>query len=123
MRAACQLAAQSLPSYGHKFSRHDFRLPQLFACLVVKEHMKRSYRGAEDLLRDGRPWLRDCGMARAPDHNTLCRAAAFLLRKCRVDKLLDRVAAWAGMARVLGLSADPFAVDSTHFDRCCRNSA
>lgn len=31
------LASQALPDYAHKFSRHDFTLPQLFACLVVKE--------------------------------------------------------------------------------------
>jgi hypothetical protein len=116
MRAAYHLASQSLPDYSHKFSRHDFTLPQLFACLVVKEHLKRSYRGAEELLRDSDAWLRDCGMTRAPDHNTLCRAANFLLRQCRVDRLLDRVAAWAATARVLGLSVDPLAVDSTHFE-------
>src|SRR3954464_15264763 len=102
MRTAYRLARDVLPKYSHKFSRHDFTLPQLFACLVVKEHLKRSYRGAEAVLADSEGWLRDCGMTRAPDHNTLCRAAGFLLRQCRVDRLLDRVAQWAAMARVLG---------------------
>ena len=36
------------------FLRKDFTLPQLFACLVVKDHLKRSYRGVEALLRDSR---------------------------------------------------------------------
>jgi hypothetical protein len=45
MRAAYELASQSLPNYSCKFSRKDFTLPQLFACLAVKELMKRSYRG------------------------------------------------------------------------------
>ena len=116
MRAAYHLAVQSLPSHSHKFSRRDFTLPQLFACLVVKEHLKRSYRGAEAVLRDSEGWLRDVGLSRAPDHNTLCRAAAFLLKKCRADRLLDRVAQWAAMARVLALSTDPLAVDSTYFE-------
>jgi hypothetical protein len=116
MRVAFELARQSLPTYSSKFSRRDFTLPQLFACLAVKEHMKRSYRGAEELLRDCDHWLADVGMARAPDHNTLCRAARFLLAKCRVDRLLDKVAQWAALARVLNLSAHPLAVDSTHFE-------
>ena len=88
MRAAWHLAGQSLPDYSSKFSRRDFTLPQLFACLVVKEQMRRSYRGAEALLRDCGHWLRDVGLRRAPDHNTLCRAAAFLLGKFRVGRLL-----------------------------------
>ena len=40
MRAAYQLASQSLPDHSSKFSRKDFTLPQLFACLVVKEQMR-----------------------------------------------------------------------------------
>ena len=45
------LAREALPKYSSKFSRHDFTLPQLFACLVVKEHQRLSYRDAEALLR------------------------------------------------------------------------
>src|ERR687893_1768815 len=89
MRAAYPLASQALPSHSSKFSRRDFTLPQLFACLVVKEQQKHSYREAEALLRDAEHWCRAIGMPRAPDHNTLCRAAAVLLRKCRVGRLLD----------------------------------
>lgn len=98
---AYELARESLPAYSHKFSRHDFTLPQLFACLVVKEHQRRSYRGAEELLRDSPSWRRRAGMhrKRSPDHNTLWRAAKFLLQKCRVDRLLDAVARWRGGRR------------------------
>ena len=113
MRAAWHLASQSLPDHTSKFSRRDFTLPQLFACLVVKEQMRRSYRGAEALLRDCDNWLRDVGLRRAPDHNTLCRAAAFLLTKLRVGKLLDRLVQWAAVAKILRLSTDPLAIDST----------
>src|ERR687893_1691355 len=88
MRAAYPLASQSLPEYSSKFSRKDFTLPQLFACLVVKEQMRRSCRGAEALLRDCDNWLRDVGLRRAPDHNTLWRAARSLLKACRVGRLL-----------------------------------
>jgi hypothetical protein len=131
MWAAYCLATQSLSDYTCKFSRHDFTLPQLFACLCVKELLKRSYRGAEDLLRDCPDWLADVGMSKAPDHNTLQRAATFLLKTCRVAKLLDTAAGWAADARLLGLSADPLAVDSTayesrhvsrHYERRCHQT-
>lgn len=131
MRVAHQLASQSLPTYSCKFSRHDFTLPQLFACLVVKEHQRRSYRGAEALLRDCGGWLHDVGLRRAPDHNTLCRAAAFLLRTARVGRVLDKLVEWAAVARILGLSTDPLAIDSTtyesrhvsrHYERRCHQT-
>jgi hypothetical protein len=116
MRAAFRLARDALPAYACKFSRRDFTLPQLFACLVVKEHLGRTYRGAEALLRDCDSWLRDAGLRRAPDHNTLWRAAGFLLKKCRVARLLDAVARWAALAKALGLSLKPLAIDSTYFE-------
>jgi DDE family transposase len=131
MRAAYYLASRSLPKYSSKFSRKDFTLPQLFACLAVKEMLGRSYRGAEELLRDSDNWLRDVGLTHAPDHNTLCRAAKFLLGKLRVNKLLDTLAQWAALARMLRLSSKPLAVDSSlyeshhvsrHYERRCRQT-
>src|SRR5688572_8385494 len=112
MLVAHHLARGVLPDYASRFSRHDFTLPQLFACLVVKEQQKRSYREAEALLRDAEHWCRAIGMAKAPDHNTLQRAAAFLLRKCRVGRLLDALVRFAASARLLGLSTRPLAGDS-----------
>src|SRR5271155_4145024 len=88
MIAAHHLARQCLPSYASEFSRHDFTLPQLFACLVVKEMLGRSYRGAEGLLRDSEHWCRAIGMSRVPDHNTLWRAARGLLGRGKVDRLV-----------------------------------
>jgi hypothetical protein len=131
MRAAYRLASQSLPDYSCKFSRKDFTLPQLFACLVVKELMKRSYRQAEDLLADSESWLRDIGMTHAPDHNTLCRAAKLLLSRFRVDRLLDVMTRWAAGARMLKLSSKALAVDSSmyqshhvsrHYQRRCQQT-
>ena len=116
MRAAFRLARDALPAYSDKFSRKDFTLPQLFACLVVKEHLRRSYRAAEALLLDCDAWCRDVGLSKVPDHNTLWRAASFLLRKCRVGRLLDKLAEWAAVARALGLSLVPLSVDATYFE-------
>src|SRR5882757_8171580 len=116
MRTAYDVARESLPQYACKWSRHDFTLPQLFACLAVKELLKRSYRGAEAVLADSPDWLADVGLARAPDHNALHRAAKFLLKKCRVDRVLDEIARRAAEARKVGLSRKPLAVDSTSFE-------
>ena len=113
MGVAYELAREALPSYSHKFSRHDFTLPQLFACLVVKEHQRKSYREIEALLLDAPQWCREIGMSKVPDHNTLCRAFHALRLGRRAAKLLDVLAEWFAVARVLG---DTVAVDSTLFD-------
>ena len=128
MLVAFELASQSLPTFASRFSRHDFTLPQLFACLVLKELLGRSYREAEALLRDSPEWCHAIGMRKAPDHNTLCRAASLLLRRCGVATLLDVMARWAALHRALGLSRKPLAIDSTycqshhvsrHYERRC----
>ncbi|MGD0388369.1 MAG: transposase, partial [Tepidisphaeraceae bacterium] len=116
MLVAYHLASRCLPEYSSKFSRHDFTLAQLFACLVLKEQQKRSYREAEALLRDSPEWCRAIGMSKPPDHNTLCRAAAVLMGQCKVKRLLDAVARWAALTRTLGLSKKPLAVDSSCFE-------
>ncbi len=116
MRVAYHLAVRSLPTYSSKFSRHDFTLPQLFACLTVKEMLKRSYRAAEALLRDCDNWLHDIGLSRAPDHNTLCRTAKLLLSSLHVNRILDQVARWAAAQRIIDLSRKPLAVDSSIYE-------
>jgi hypothetical protein len=70
MLVAYRLASRSLPTYSSEFSRHDFTLPQLFACLVVKEQMKRSYREAEALLRDSDHWCKAIGRNRKREPKT-----------------------------------------------------
>jgi hypothetical protein len=129
MRIAFCLGREALPKYFSKFSRHDFTVPQLFACLVVKEHQRKSYREAEALLRDSRPWCRDIGMRKFPDHNTLCRAFHALNLNRRSGKLLDRLVQWFAIAKQLGSIV---AIDSTlydthhrsrHYEQRCRHYA
>ncbi len=129
MRVAFFLASRSLPKYSSKFSRKDFTLPQLFACLVVREHQKQTYRGVEALLRDSEHWCRDIGMKKkVPDHNTLWRAFG-TLNLDRRGKLLDVLVQWFAVARQLGETA---ATDSTcydthhrsrHYEQRCRHYA
>lgn len=117
LRAAYALAQRALPAYASRFSRHDFTLPQLFACLVLKEHQRKTYRGTEAPLRDCPDWLADIGLARVPDHNTLCRAFGVIVTLRRTNRMLDVTAGWFTDARVLGLARrKPLAADSTHFE-------
>src|ERR1700684_964890 len=98
---AYHLAKRCLPDHLSRFSRKDFTLPQLFACLVVREHQAKSYRGIEALLRDSDHWCKQIGMRRVPDHNTLCRAFGILRRESRFERLLDWIARWAALNKIL----------------------
>lgn len=116
MRAAHLLATQCLPNYRDLYSRHDFTLPQLFACLVVREHQKKSYRGLEALLRDCPDWLADIGMARAPDHNTLWRAFIYLVKPGLINTMLDLQVQWASQRKLIKGRIKPVALDSSMFE-------
>ncbi|MGH7177087.1 MAG: transposase, partial [Tepidisphaeraceae bacterium] len=71
---AYRLGLRLLPTHCCRRSRQDFTLPQLFACLVLREFFGLSYRRMEQLLRDSPQWLSDINLRLAPDHNTLWRA-------------------------------------------------
>jgi Transposase DDE domain/Transposase domain (DUF772) len=110
---AYTLARSRLRDHSSKSSRKDFTLPQLFACLVVREHQKLTYRGVEALLRDSPDWCTSIGMKRVPDHNTLCRAFHALLGQPRVARLMDHLIRWISSGRTLGSTC---AIDSTLYD-------
>jgi hypothetical protein len=87
--AAYALALETLPRYHSKFSRKDFTQPQLFACLVLREHQKKSYRGVVALLEDCPHWCADIGLKKVPDAYTLCRAFHQILKPGTVERMLD----------------------------------
>jgi hypothetical protein len=129
---AYQLARRLLPEHSCKFSRHDFTLAQLFACLVVREYFALSYRRTEALLNDSPQWLADIGLNKAPDHNTLWRAFEALMTGRRCQSMLDLLAELFAQAKLLTLGRRPLAMDSTcferrhrsaHYDRRCRHMA
>jgi len=132
MRTAYHLARRLLPEHSCRFSRHDFTLAQLFACLVVREFFDLSYRRTEALLADSPAWLADIGLTKAPDHNTLWRAFESLLASRRCSRMLDLLAELFAEAKLLTLRHKPLAIDSTcfeqrhrshHYDRRCRYMA
>jgi hypothetical protein len=129
MGFAHELAKRCLPAYSCKYSRHDFTLPQLFACLVLREQMNLGYRGTEALLCDSRSWCREIGMKKVPDHNTLCRAFAVIVKAGTCERLLDLLAIWMAKLKLLGPTC---AIDSTlcdthhrsrHYEQRCRHYA
>lgn len=89
LNAAYGLAVAILKEHRSKFSRKDFTSPQLFACLVLREHQKKSYRGLVALLKDCPHWCADIGLKKVPDHNTLCRAHKELVKPGVVERMMD----------------------------------
>ena len=89
LNAAYALATACLKEHSSKFSRRDFTGPQLFACLVLREHQRKSYRGVVALLKDCPDWCSDIGMNKVPNHNTLCRAHRRLVKPGVVEAMFD----------------------------------
>lgn len=125
---AHELGLRTLKPYASKFSRKDFTLAQLFACLVLREKQKLSLRGVEALLRDA-DWCQRLGMTKVPDHTTLCRAFKFILDTTRIGRMLDLIPHANAPRRKPGKT---LAIDSTlcethhrskHYERRCRHHA
>jgi hypothetical protein len=116
-RLAHEIGKQHLPDYANEFSRKDFTEPQLFACLVLREHQKKSYRGIEALLADSPAWLDDLGMTHAPDHNTLCRAFKRIMEPRLVELMLDAMAKLGREKKLIRRDRlKPLTLDSTMFE-------
>ena len=49
---AYEIGQRTLPAYASAFSRKDFTLPQLFACLVLRKFHQADYRGITAILAD-----------------------------------------------------------------------
>jgi transposase-like protein DUF772 len=133
LKLAHQLGQQVLPEYGSHFSRKDFTSAQMFACLVLREHQRKSFRGIEALLIDSPLWLADIGLSKAPDHNTLCRAFDRLMKPRLARSMLDLMARLARQRKTSRRNKHkPLAIDSSmfeshhvsrHFERRRRDSA
>jgi hypothetical protein len=117
LKLAYDLALEVLTPYSSHFSRKDFTRPQLFACLVLREHQKKSYRGVEALLVDSPTWLADIGLSKAPDHNTLSRAFDRFMKPALARSMLDLTAKLARQRKTLKRNRHkPLAIDSSMFE-------
>lgn len=128
-RRAYTLGCRLWSDRSNRFSRQDFTRPQLFACLVLRERLRLSYRKAEAFLRDVPDWLAEIGMTSAPDHNTLWRAFGSLLRKRDIRRALDLMSKDAEPQLNAAFKTKPLTMDATffeprhrspHYDRVCR---
>lgn len=115
MLRAYQFARHVWPDYSSDCSRRDFTLPQLFACLAVREVLKLSYRKAEMFFRDVPQWLKQIDLHQAPDHNTLWRGFARLLKPRKIKRALD-VLAEQDQQINRDLSTKPLSIDSTCYE-------
>jgi hypothetical protein len=126
---AYDLACSCLPDHVSKFSRHDFTLPQLFACLALREHEKKSYRRIVATLKDVPDWCAKIGLQKVPAPSTLCAAFGVITEGFHVASLLDLTVEWMKKRRKLGTDV---AIDSTlkdvsyrsrHYEQRCRHMA
>lgn len=117
LKLAYDLGVEVLPKYFSPFSRHAFTKPQLFACLVLREHQRKSFRGIEALLVDSPQWLADIGLSKAPDHNTLSRAFNEFVDPDLANSMLDLMAKLAASRKLLrGDGLKPLTLDSSMFE-------
>lgn len=117
LKLAYALGVETLPKYFSPFSRHAFTKPQLFACLVLREHQKKSFRGIEALLIDSPTWLADIGLSKAPDHNTLSRAFNEFVDPDLASSMLDLMAKLARSRKLLrGDGLKPLTLDSSMYE-------
>jgi hypothetical protein len=70
-RLALAVSERILPAHSHKFAPRTYTQPQILACLLVKEHLRLDYRGAQDLLELSDGLRAALSLRQAPDHSTL----------------------------------------------------
>ena len=116
MTLAWRVGKSCLPQYASKFSRKDFTLPQLFACLTLRQFYNLSYRKTEALLRDSPSWRRAIGLKKTPDHNTLCDAFDVVVQSEHLGKAMDLLADAFEKAGLLRLDEKPLAIDSSCYE-------
>lgn len=80
-KEALAIARQSLPTYAHPFSRHDFTLHQLFAILVLRKFLRLDYRGIVAILSEWSDLRTLLVLDKLPDHSTLWYAERKLLER------------------------------------------
>lgn len=86
---AFAIGREALPAYAHKYSPKKFTLPQLFACLTLKEFLQLDYRKLATTLMDSPSWVEVLGLKQVPHFTTFQKAAKRLLRSAEARRLLD----------------------------------
>ena len=113
---ALQVGEDSLPRYGHRFSPRKFTLPQLFACLVLKDFYNLTYRGVVGLLSDGDSLAAAIGLEQIPHWTTLQKAADRLLASRSFRRLLTTTVERAQRVKIVRRRVRLAAVDTSGFE-------
>ena len=113
---AYAIGCQTLPPYAHRYSPRKFTLPQLFACLVLKEFLRCDYRKLEKTLADSPSWLELVGLKQAPHFTTLHKAAKRLMQSDKARRLLDRTVREAHACGRLKRKVSLAAMDGTGWE-------
>jgi hypothetical protein len=116
LQVAHALGKQRLRTYWHRFSPKKFTLPQLFACLVLKEFLRLDYRKLSALLEDAPSLSAIIDLKQVPHFSTFQKAAARLLVFRRVQLLLDETVRAATEQRVMKKRVALAAIDGTGFE-------
>ena len=116
LQVAHALGKQRLRTYWHRFSPKKFTLPQLFACLVLKEFLRLDYRRLTALLEDAPSLAATIGLQQVPHFSSFQKAAARLLVVRRVQLLLDETVHAATQQRVMKRREALAAIDGTGFE-------
>src|SRR5258708_35688625 len=82
-RVALDVATAVLPTYGSRFSKHQFTQPQLLAILYLMRYEDWTFREAEVRLREHRDLREVLQLQTVPDYTTLYR----FLRRLEDDTL------------------------------------
>ena len=90
---AYEIGQRTLPDYASPFSRKDFTLPQLFACLVLRKFYRTDYRGIVAILADNPTLCKDLALQKVPHFTTLQKTEHKLLDDRNHRNMLDQTLA------------------------------
>ncbi len=116
LQVAHQIGCLRLRRYSHRFSPQKFTLPQLFACLVLKEFLRLDYRKLSGLLHDAPTLAGTIGLTKIPHFTTFQKAASRLLTSRRAQLLLDETVSTAIHHGVMRRRVALAAIDGTGFE-------
>jgi hypothetical protein len=107
---ALRVAEGVLPAYAHKFSPQRHTLPQLAACVMLKEYCRLDWRGIQAWLKLSPPLCQCLGLRSVPDYSTLWHFAQRWLDAVHLNRLQGQ------LLRRLKLASVEVALDSTGLD-------
>lgn len=104
---------QSLPAYSHQFSPKKYTQHQLVAILVLKEFFTKDYRGITAILEDSSDLQLILELKTIPHFTTLQKAAARILKKHTIRKLISSTVTVAQKGKLVPAKSHLSAMDST----------